>query len=71
MKNMRTRIGVLLRCLSGLATAWGQSTLHIGPGSGTKCATGCAGDPNLLAGARNVDIYQTSNGEPPYRNLSC
>ena len=62
MKNLRIRLGVLLLCLSGLATAWGQSTLHIGPGSGTKCATGCAGDPNLLAGARNVDIYQTSNG---------
>jgi hypothetical protein len=25
---------------------------------------GCAGDPNLLAGARNVDIYQTSDGAP-------
>jgi|SRR6267154_669388 len=46
------------------STAWSQSTLHIGPGSGTTCATGCAGDPNLIPGARNVDIYQTSAGAP-------
>jgi hypothetical protein len=48
----------------GLTTVFAQSTLHIGPGAGTNCATGCAGDPNLLAGARHVDIYQTSNGTP-------
>ncbi|HVI08109.1 MAG TPA: hypothetical protein VND65_07410 [Candidatus Binatia bacterium] len=46
----------------GIATAGAQSTLHIGTGAGTKCAEGCAGDPNLLAGARSVSIYQTSNG---------
>lgn len=45
-----------------VCNAWGASTLHIGPGAGTKCATGCSGDPNLIAGARNVDIYQTSGG---------
>jgi len=48
-------------CLA-LSTAWAGSTLHVGPGAGTKCATGCAGDPNLLAGAHKVDIYQTSGG---------
>ena len=53
---------VLLLTCGGALNAWGASTLHIGPGAGTKCATGCAGDPNLLAGARNVDIYQTSAG---------
>lgn len=53
---------VLLLSFAGFSTAWAQSTLHIGPGAGTKCAVGCAGDPNLLAGARKVDIYQTSNG---------
>lgn len=63
MAKLRRRgVGTLLLCLAGLSAGWAQSTLHIGPGSGTKCATGCAGDPNLLAGARNVDIYQTSNG---------
>src|SRR5258708_73635 len=71
VKRMRMkqglRLGILLLCLSGLSlsgvsSAWGQSTLHIGPGAGTTCATGCAGDPNLLSGALNVDIYQTSGG---------
>jgi len=63
MAKLRSmQLGTLLLCVAGLSTGWAQSTLHIGPGSGTKCATGCAGDPNLLAGARNVDIYQTSNG---------
>jgi len=63
MANLKwTGLGTLLLCFAGLSTGWAQSTLHIGPGSGTKCATGCSGDPNLLAGARNVDIYQTSNG---------
>ena len=51
----------LLCCASA---AWAQSTLHIGGGAGTKCAEGCAGDPNLLVGATRVDIYQTSAGAP-------
>ena len=55
---------LLLLCFAGLSTAVGQSSLHIGPGAGTACATGCAGDPNLLSGALNVDIYQTSAGAP-------
>jgi hypothetical protein len=54
---------VLLLCFAGLS-AVGQSTLHIGPGAGTACATGCAGDPNLLSGALNVDVYQNSAGAP-------
>lgn len=59
--NRRISLGILLFCLS-LSPVFAQSTLHIGPGSGTNCATGCSGDPNLLSGARTVDIYQTSNG---------
>jgi hypothetical protein len=58
----RLAVGVLVLSLAGSTAVWAQSTLHIGPGAGTKCATGCAGDPNLLAGARMVDIYQTSSG---------
>jgi hypothetical protein len=62
MNNLRRFMcGVVFVCL-GLSTAWAGSTLHVGPGAGSKCATGCAGDPNLLAGAHNVDIYQTSGG---------
>jgi hypothetical protein len=55
-------LGILLLCFAGLSTAVGQSTLHIGPGAGTTCATGCAGGPNLLSGALHVDIYQNSGG---------
>jgi hypothetical protein len=57
-------IAIVVLFLAGFSTAWAQSTLHIGPGAGTKCAVGCAGDPNLLAGARKIDIYQTSSGAP-------
>ncbi|MCU1301081.1 MAG: hypothetical protein JWQ87_1365 [Candidatus Sulfotelmatobacter sp.] len=65
MREATSRILALsLLCCAGLTTAWSQSTLHIGPGAGTKCAEGCAGDPNLLVGATRVDIYQTSAGAP-------
>ena len=65
MANLRAvGLGVLLFCFPALSTASGQSSLHIGPGAGTTCATGCAGDPNLLSGALNVDIYQTAGGAP-------
>src|SRR5206468_4942070 len=57
-------LAILLLCFAGLSAAVGQSTLHIGPGAGTTCATGCAGDPNLLSGARNVDVYQNAGGAP-------
>ena len=62
MRASRKCLGIVFLCFAGLSIAWAQSTLHVGPGAGTKCATGCAGDPNLLAGATRVDIYQTSNG---------
>lgn len=38
------------------------ATLHIGPGAGTACATGCGGDPNLLGSGSTVDIFQNSGG---------
>ena len=53
---------VLLLCSICLTGAWAQSTLHMGPGGGSPCATGCGGDPNLLNGAKRVDIYQNSGG---------
>lgn len=65
MRCLKTRCLVIaFLCSVGLSAAVAQSTLHIGPGAGTTCAEGCAGDPNLLAGALNVDIYQTSAGAP-------
>src|SRR5258708_40312944 len=64
MRRFSLRVfSIALLCFA-VSTAWSQSTLHIGPGAGTKCAEGCAGDPNLIAGATKVDIYQTSAGAP-------
>lgn len=58
---MRRLINLLLAVLvAGLCTAWADSNLHIGPGAGTSCATGCAGEPNLLGTGSDVDIYLTS-----------
>ena len=65
MRSFVSRICVIaFLCFAGLSIASAQSTLHIGTGAGTKCAEGCAGDPNLIRGALNVSIYQTSNGAP-------
>lgn len=58
---MRRSINLLLAILvAGLCTAWADSNLHIGPGVGTSCATGCAGEPNLLGTGSDVDIFLTS-----------
>lgn len=48
--------------VAGIGTSWADSTLHIGPGAGSSCAEGCAGDPNLLGTGSDVDIYQSANG---------
>lgn len=58
----RTLLVLLLSLLTGLSTAWADSTLHIGPGAGTACAMGCAGDPNLVGNGSDVDIFQNSGG---------
>ncbi len=53
-----------LFALVGVSPAWADpATLHIGPGVGTPCAMGCAGDPNLIGGSV-VDIFQNSGGAP-------
>jgi PEP-CTERM motif len=49
----------LVRADSGLTD---PATLHIGPGAGTACATGCGGDPNLVGTGNNIDIYQQGGG---------
>lgn len=67
----KSLIALLMLWSTTLPTAWAQTipplldpaTLHIGPGAGTPCATGCAGDPNLV-GTAGVDIYQNSGGAP-------
>jgi hypothetical protein len=66
---------VLAGCLSLVCTfqtkAQGvdPATLHIGPGFGTPCATGCAGEPNQIGSGGTVDIYQTSEGAPAVSSL--
>jgi len=46
--------------------AWADNldpaTLHFGPGFGTTCYAGCAGDPNKVLGS-GFDIYQESGGQ--------
>jgi hypothetical protein len=37
------------------------ATLHVGPGAGTGCATGCAGDPNVIS-LTNWDVFYNSQG---------
>jgi hypothetical protein len=58
----RTWLALALFVLLGLPHAWAGSTLHIGPGAGTPCATGCGGHPNLFVGALKVDVFQNSGG---------
>jgi len=54
-------LGFTVTLFLGSAFVKADSTLQIGPGAGTACAEGCAGDPNLIGG-NNVDIFQTSGG---------
>jgi hypothetical protein len=57
MENMRKAALTLLLSVVGGCSAW-AGTLHIGPGAGTGCAQGCAGDPNHLGSGSHVDIFQ-------------
>jgi hypothetical protein len=74
-KNMR-KVNFLLIVLffAACASAWADgipvgdviyyedpATLHIGPGAGTPCAQGCAGDPNRI-GSGMVDVFQNQGG---------
>ena len=58
--------GVAVSLASFAAPASAQildpSTLHVWPGAGTACATGCAGDPNPIGSGSTFDIFQQSNG---------
>ncbi len=62
MRIRNVGLWIVLLCFVGVSGAWSQSTLHIGSGAGSPCATGCGGHPNLLVGAKRVDIYQASSG---------
>ncbi len=63
MQKFLLRLALVL-CATAL-TLWGDpidpATLHIGPGAGTACATGCGGDPNAISSSR-LDIYQNQSG---------
>jgi len=65
--RMVTKASLLVLAFAVIATlvptvTKADSTLHIGPGAGTACATGCAGEPNLIGSGNIVDIFQTSGG---------
>jgi PEP-CTERM motif len=57
-------LGLLLLALTFGGNASAQITdpadLHVGPGAGTGCATGCGGDPNTIS-PTNFDIYYNPN----------
>ena len=39
------------------------SNIHVGPGAGVMCDTGCAGEPNPVGSGSTFDLYQTSGGK--------
>ena len=57
-------LAAVIAVLAGGPALWADSTLHIGTGAGTKCAEGCAGDPNILGAATQASVYQTAEGAP-------
>src|SRR5262245_1178426 len=67
-KHLSLCLSVAIVMLLGSALVMADSgltdpaTLHIGPGAGTACATGCGGDPNLVGSGNNIDIYQQAGG---------
>ncbi len=63
-KTLLPVLGVLLLALAFAGNASAQledpADLHIGPGAGTSCATGCGADPNTIS-ATAFDIYYNPN----------
>jgi hypothetical protein len=55
MRNGMLRVIILVMAAAAMACA--ESTLHIGFGAGTPCATGCGQDPNTEGLSDTVDIY--------------
>jgi hypothetical protein len=61
-------LGLVLVALVCGAPAWADGTtyldpanLHVGPGAGTTCATGCGADPNPI-GSGGFDVYYNTQG---------
>jgi hypothetical protein len=61
-------LGLLVVALACSTSAWADGTtyldpanLHVGPGAGTACATGCAADPNPISPTA-FDVYYNSQG---------
>src|SRR5437879_12920183 len=68
-------LGLVLVALVYGAPAWADgvvyndpANLHVGPGAGTACATGCAGDPNTISPTA-FDIYYNSQGRSEERRV--
>ncbi len=63
-KVLLSVLGLLLLALAFGGSASAQlldpADLHVGPGAGTACATGCGADPNTIS-ATAFDIYYNPN----------
>jgi hypothetical protein len=63
-------LSFLVVALASGASVWADTTttyddpanLHVGPGAGTGCAKGCAGDPNTI-GTTGFDVYYNTQGK--------
>ena len=63
-------LGLLMMCAASQVEAVPTaSTLQIGPGYGTACATGCGEHPTVLPNGGGLDIYQNSGGAGPLTDL--
>jgi PEP-CTERM motif len=62
MKIKLSLLGLLAVALCCAGPAMADSTLHVGTGTGTSCASGCAGDPNLIGNGSVFDLAQVSEG---------
>ena len=67
MKTLAIAVAALLLMFSAIH-AEAIATLHVGPGYGDPCATGCGGHPNAFDGSV-LDVYQTSGGAQTITNL--
>src|SRR5437016_8200724 len=54
--------GMLILAATACAQLVDPSVLHIGPGAGTSCAKGCAGDPNQV-GTTKFDVFNNDSAK--------
>jgi hypothetical protein len=60
MKIKLSLLGLLAVALCCAGPTMADSNLHVGTGTGTTCASGCAGDPNLIGNGSVFDLAEVS-----------